>query len=145
LFARRTDGKRHEPGFELRWVDELEWSSAPFVVHSGLGSSFRALKDGYALSFGQSGGLTGLRLGPLEIAVGASVSALNAEWMDGQAGFGMFWPRTTAGLCLHLGPVSVDTLAHVEYLWSWFGDDHFVRGLGIMVSLSQPRLGPAFE
>lgn len=145
LSARRSGTNSYRSGLEFRWVDELTWSRSVFAIHSGLGTNLRLLDDGYALSLGQSGGLTGVRLGAFELAAGTSVSALNVEWVDGRFGFGMLWPRSSAGLCLHLGRLRLDALAHVEYLWNWFGPDHFVRGAGLLISLEQIRLTPSFR
>jgi hypothetical protein len=142
---RATDARRYEPGLELRWTDELGWDSSAWAVRNGFGASLRLLHDGYALSLGQSTGLSGARLGPLQLVGGVGVSVLNASWDDGDLGFGMFWPRSSAGVCFDIGAARVDVIAHVEYLWNWFGADRFARGLGIMVSWPRAPVRPPFK
>lgn len=145
IFDRPTHEDRYRPGLELRWADELIWRRSAFVMQNGFGSSLRLLHEGYALSLGQSEGLSGIRLGPVELVGGLGLSWLNGSWGDDGLGFGMLWPRSSAGLRFGLGAVRVDVLAHVEYLWNWLGADRFVRGFGLRLSLPGAPVKPPFE
>jgi hypothetical protein len=144
IFARPENAQRYGPGIEVRFADQLVWTRSVAQLESTFGGSLRLLPHGYALSVAQSGGVAGVRLGPIEFKAGVALSILNVDTVLSGWDLSMFWPRSMAGVCFNLGTVRVDVLAHVEYLWRWFGPDEFVRGISVMVSLKQGPLGPMF-
>jgi hypothetical protein len=145
LDARPSRAQNYEPGFEFRFADELSWSSDPAQIEGSFGSSLRILPHGYAISFAQISSAGGLRWGPAELRAGFGLSLLNVDTVLGGWDLSMFWPRSFAGVRFVWASVRVDILAHVEYLWRWFGPDEYVRGIGLMVSLRQGPLGPMFR
>jgi hypothetical protein len=145
IYSRATDANRYEPGLEFRFADALVWTPPMTQLEGSFGASLRVLSQGYALSLAQSGGLAGLRFGPVQLKAGVSLSLLNLDVVQERWGFGMFWPRSMAGVGLALGPVRVDALAHVEYLWRWSGADQYVRGVGLLISLERRPIGPNFR
>jgi hypothetical protein len=145
LSVRPTDATHYRPGFELRVLDGLVWTHRWATLGGGVGGSLRSLPDGYALSIGQSNAFAGVRLGPVDVLGGVGVSLLNLDALGGGWSVSLASPRTFAGLALHVGPVRVDALAQLEYLWRWAGTDQYVRGLGVMISLLRPAIGPDFR
>jgi hypothetical protein len=145
IFARPETAQHYGPGIEVRFADQLVWTRSIAQLESTFGGSLRLLPHGYALSVAQSGGVAGVRLGPFEFKAGVSLSILNVDTVLSGWDLSMFWPRSMAGVCLTVGGIRVDVLAHVEYLWRWFGPDEYVRGIGVMVSLKQGPLGPMFR
>lgn len=126
-------------------MEELGWARPPLVMRSTAGSSFRVLPDGYALSLGQSTGVAGVRLGPVELVGGVGLSLLNVSSARQQLGFGMLWPRSLAAVCVSLGALRLDLVAHVEYGWDWVGTDRYLRGLGLVISLPRAPIQPPFR
>lgn len=140
LWARTTDRGSYRPGWEFRLVDELRWEPSPAVVEGSLGASLRVLPGLLAGSLGQSGGLAGFALGPVELKTGVNLSLFNLVLREGKPDFGMFWPRALVALGLTVGQVRVEAVAHLEYLWCWRGPSEYARGLGLMVSLGLPSM-----
>lgn len=145
IFSRATDANRYEPGLEFRFADGLVWNPPLTQLEGSYGASLRVLSQGYALSMGQSTGVAGLRFGPVQLKAGVSLSLVNLDVVQERWGFGMFWPRSMAGVGLAFGHVRVDALAHVEYLWRWSGADQYVRGVGVLFSLERRPIGPDFR
>jgi hypothetical protein len=145
IYARPENAQHFGPGVEVRFADQLVWTRSVAQLESAFGGSLRLLPHGYALSVAQSGGAAGVRLGPLEFKASVALSILNVDTVLSGWDLSMFWPRSMLGVCLSLGAVRVDVLAHVEYLWRWFGPDEYVRGIGVMVSLKQGPLGPTLH
>jgi hypothetical protein len=140
LWARAADRGSYRPGWEFRLVDELRWEPQPAVVEGSWGASLRVVPGLLAGSLGQSGGLAGLRLGPVEMKTGVNLSLFNLVLRQGTPDFGMFWPRALVALGLNVGGVRVEAVAHVEYLWCWSGPSEYARGLGLMLSLERPSI-----
>jgi hypothetical protein len=144
VFARSTEAQQYRPGFELRFVDSLLWTQQWTTLGGATTIAFRALPGGYSFALGQSSGFAGVHFGPVDLLAGVGLSLLNIDTLGVGWSASLGSPRTSAALGLRFESVRIELGAHLEYLWRWSGPDEYVRGLGVVLSLLQSPIGPAF-
>ena len=138
IWNRSTASTRYSGGFELQLSDGLTWQKRTFFIQSLYAASFRVLDDGYALSLFQSGGLAGLKWHFLELKGGVTLGLVNVDVIAEKWNASPLWPRASSVLGVDLGAVRVEAQLYTEYWWRWFGEDQFVRGVGLSISLQRP-------
>jgi hypothetical protein len=96
----------------------------------------------FALSPLQNMGMVGIRLGPFEPESRVGFSLFTFDVFHGAYSFEMLSPRVEAGLGLRFGPIRVGATVFSEYLWRWWGDSYFEKGIAFEVRLESPKKSP---
>jgi hypothetical protein len=138
----RDSNRGDELGFHVGIGASQETQKKHFFVGARVEVLFYAL-DGksFALTLPRYSYIAGLRLGPLEPEVGASMTLITADAFHGNFSAGLFSPGAHAGLGVVAGPFRITAAAFTEYRWRWFGDvNYFFRGLALTVDLERPGL-----
>jgi hypothetical protein len=96
----------------------------------------------FALSPIQNMAMVGVRLGPIEPEARVGMSLATFDVFHGAYSFEMFSPRVEGGLGLRFGRFRVSAHGFSEYLWRWWGDSYFEKGIAFEVRLEAPKKSP---
>jgi hypothetical protein len=96
----------------------------------------------FALSPIQNMALVGIRLGPIEPEVRVGMSLATFDVFHGAYSFEMFSPRVEGGLGLRFGRFRMSAHGFSEYLWRWWGDSYYEKGVAFEVRLEAPKKSP---
>jgi hypothetical protein len=96
----------------------------------------------FALSPIQNMAMVGIRLGPIEPEARVGMSLVTFDVFHGAYSFEMFSPRVEGGLGLRFGRFRVSAHGFSEYLWRWWGDSYFEKGVAFEVRLEAPKQSP---
>ena len=96
----------------------------------------------FALSPLQNLAMVGIRLGPIEPEVRVGFSLATFDVFHGAYSFEMFSPRVEGGLGLRFGRFRVSAHGFSEYLWRWWGDSYYEKGVAFEVRLEAPKKSP---
>jgi hypothetical protein len=133
----RSSNAPHELGFNLGIGASQETQKDWLFVGARVDILFYALDSkSFAITLPRYTYIAGLRLGPVEPEVGASLTLITADAFRGDFSAGLFSPGAHAGLGVNAGPIRIGAHAVTEYRWRWFGDvNYFFRGVAITLDL----------
>jgi hypothetical protein len=118
-------------GFELLIGRTMETRRSVLFTRLELEYGLRVTGgDAWVVSLPRYSYVSGLLLGPVEVAARVGVSLMQVHFGSGGFGAGFFSPRVAAGVAVRAGPVRIGALAFSEFAWRWFGGpDARVDGL----------------
>jgi hypothetical protein len=130
-------------GMELSLGVVTETRIGPVFLAGVIRSQFRYFDSrSFAISPLQNLAMVGIRLGPIEPEVRVGMSLVTFDVFHGAYSFEMFSPRVEGGLGLRFGRFRVSAHGFSEYLWRWWGDSYFEKGVAFEVRLEAPKKSP---
>jgi hypothetical protein len=123
-------------GWELSFAGTTESRLNHVFLAGMVRVMFRGFdQQSYAFTPIQNMAMVGVRLGPFEpeARIGFSLATLDA--FHGQWSFEMFSPRVEGGLGFRFGRLRISAHGFSEYLWRWWGDSTFEKGVAFEIRL----------
>ena len=96
----------------------------------------------FALSPIQNMAMVGIRIGPLEPEARVGFSLATFDVFHSAYSFEMFSPRVEGGVGLRFGRFRASAHVFSEYLWRWWGDSYFEKGIAFELRLEAPKKSP---
>jgi hypothetical protein len=143
MWWRKSGSDSINHGWELSLGVVTETRIGPVFLAGIIRTQFRYFDSGsFALSPIQNMAMVGIRLGPIEPEARVGMSLATFDVFHGAYSFEMFSPRVEGGLGLRFGRFRVSAHGFSEYLWRWWGDSYFEKGVAFEVRLEAPKKSP---
>jgi hypothetical protein len=140
MWWRRAGSDTTSGGWELSLGVTTESRIGQVFLAGIIRTQFRYFDSkSFALSPIQNMAMVGVRLGPIEPEVRVGMSLLTFDVFHGAYSFEMFSPRVEGGLGLRFGRFRVSAHGFSEYLWRWWGDSYFEKGVAFEVRLEAEK------
>jgi hypothetical protein len=93
----------------------------------------------FAFSPMQNMALVGIRIGPFEPESRVGFSLFTFDVFHGAYSFEMVQPRVEGGFGLRFGMLRFSAHVFSEYLWRWWGDSYFDKGIAFEIRLEAKK------
>jgi hypothetical protein len=104
--------------------------------------AFHALDSkSFAITLPRYTYVAGLRLGPFEPEIGASIALITADVFRGDYSIGLLSPGARAGIYMNIWMLRIGAAATTEYRWRWIGDVDY-RFQALMFSVNLGKMPP---
>ncbi|MGD0526951.1 MAG: hypothetical protein ABSE49_17535 [Polyangiaceae bacterium] len=143
MWWRRAGSDTTSGGWEISLGATTETRIGRVFLAGVIRTQFRYFDSkSFALSPIQNMAMVGIRLGPIEPEARVGMSLLTFDVFHGAYSFEMFSPRVEGGLGLRFGRLRISAHGFSEYLWRWWGDSYFEKGVAFEVRLEAPKKSP---
>lgn len=143
MWWRKAGSDTTGSGWELSLGVVTETRIGHVFIAGTIRSQFRYFDSkSFALSPIQNMAMVGIRLGPIEPEARVGMSLVTFDVFHGAYSFEMFSPRVEGGVGLRFGRFRVSAHGFSEYLWRWWGDSYFEKGVAFEVRLEAPKKSP---
>jgi hypothetical protein len=143
MWWRKSGSDSSSHGWELSLGVVTETRVGMVFLAGIIRTQFRYFdSSSFALSPLQNLAMVGIRLGPIEPEARVGMSLATFDVFHGAYSFEMFSPRVEGGVGLRFGRFRVSAHGFSEYLWRWWGDSYFEKGVAFEVRLEAPKKSP---
>jgi hypothetical protein len=143
MWWRRAGSDSTNHGWELSLGVVTETRIGMVFLAGIIRTQFRYFDSAsFALSPIQNMAMVGIRLGPIEPEARVGMSLVTFDVFHGAYSFEMFSPRVEGGLGLRFGRFRVSAHGFSEYLWRWWGDSYFEKGVAFELRFEAPKKSP---
>jgi hypothetical protein len=140
MWWRRVGTNSTHEGWELSLGAVTETRIGQVFLAGAVRLDFRAFdSQSYAVTPLQNMALVGVRLGPFEPESRVGFSLITLDAFHSQWSFEMFSPRVEGGFALRFGRLRFGAHAFSEYLWRWWGDSYFEKGIAFEIRLEATK------